>query len=287
MHPEVARITKITPESLLAVLKFVIPRLDEPVPPCSGAGVVMVAGGRYLSQAYASICKLREVSDLPVQIWHLGPKEVNDTHREVFSDLDVEFVDAHEVRRKHPMHRLGGWECKSFAVAYSPFQRVLMLDADSFPIVDPETIFDGHDFRATGCLMWPDIQKCRKNDMIFPSVGIPYEKDFQEMEVGQLLIDKKHHWKSVQLWRFLNSHSEATYQMIFGDKDSLQIAMKRFKVPFSVGDHCDWMGWGMQHKLRGVPVFHHAMELKRSKLDGPPGYRDLMAQFESLQLQPA
>lgn len=284
MNPEVARIGRIRPDNLLAVLNFVLPRLDDPCPPCSGTGVVVVAGGKYLSQAYASICKLREVSDLPVQIWHLGPKEVPEHAQLVFSDLDAEFVDAFEVRKKHPMFNLGGWQAKSFAVAYCPFKKVLMLDADCYPLVDPETIFATDDFKYTGCLMWPDINKCRKNDMIFPSMGIRYEKDLQEMEVGQLLIDKKRLWPSVRLCMFLNSHSEATYQMLWGDKDTWQFAMKKLGVPFSVGNHCTWKGWGMEHNLDGTPVFHHYMSGKREG-KFPEGIEELMAQFESLQLQ--
>lgn len=286
VNPKLARIGKITPESLLAVLKYAMPLMDDPCPPCTGTGVVMVAGGKYLSQAYASLSMLRSVSDLPVQIWHLGPKEVSDAHKEIFADLGAEFVDAFEVRKEHPMFNLGGWQAKSFAVAYCPFERVLMLDADCYPLMDPEIIFAMPEFTSTGCLMWPDIQKCRKNDMIFPSVGIRHEKDFQEMEVGQLLIDKKRLWPAVRLTVFLNSHSEATYKMLWGDKDVWQIAMKKLGVPFSVGDKPTWKGWGMEHTLDGEPAFHHYMELKRKGI-GPADLIQLMDQFESLTLQPA
>lgn len=286
MRPEVARITKIRPESLGAVLRFVLPLLDEPCPPCSGTGVVVVAGGKYLAQAYASIRKLREVSDLPVQIWHLGPKEVSETQREIFRDLDVEFVDAYEVRKQHPMHVLGGWECKSFAVAYCPFEKVLLCDADCFPLVDPEDIFASPAFWETGCIMWPDMQKCRPNDSIFPALAIKKPKDYVEMEVGQMLIDKKRHWDVMRLIVFLNSHSEATYKMVHGDKECNPLAFLKFQRPFRVGDTPKWMGWGMQHILDGVPVFNHYMAGKR---DGefPEDILHLMDEFLELQLQPA
>lgn len=284
MRPEVARITKITPGQLGAVIRYVLPLLDDPCPPCEGTGVVMVAGGKEFirQQAYASIRNLREVSDLPVQIWHLGPKEISQIDRGRFSDLDVEFVDAYEVRKTHPMHVLGAWECKSFAVAYSPFRNVLLLDCDCFPVVDPETLFNSHHFRNTGCIMWPDLNKCRKGDGIFPAMGIRKPVDFIEMEVGQLLIDKQRLWRAVLLTLFLNSHSEATYQFLWGDKDCWQMALRKLNLPFHVGDTPDWMGWGMSHKLDGHEVFRHYMAAKR---DGvwPSEIRELMDEYLNLQ----
>ena len=287
-NPELHRIGKISPMQLLPLLSYVMPLLRDPCPPCEGTGIVMVAGGKYLRWAYASIRKTREVTDLPIQIWHLGEAEVTPEDRRKFDDLDVEFVNAHEFLDEFPMHRLGGWECKSYAVAHCPFRQVILLDADCHPIVDPEPLFETQEFKDTGIIMWPDLNKCRKDDMIFPCMGLAVDPDFQEMEAGQLLVDKKRLWEAVRFTVWMNSHSEAFYQIAFGDKDLHQMALRKLGLPFSVGDIPDWIGSGMVHRFRGEPVFRHLMEGKRSSGHLlPSDYVELLGEFELLNLQTA
>lgn len=282
---EVDRIGKVEPSSCLAVMRHVIPLLaEEPCPPCEGTGVVMVAGGRYLREAWASVNKLREVSDLPVQIWHLGQGEVTERDRLNFEDLEVEFVNAYDFLDEHPSYQFGGWQAKPFSVAYCPFRNVLLLDADAYPLVDPEEVFQSAEYQRTGALMWPDTNQCRKGDMVFPCMGIRKPKDFREMEVGQLLIDKQRLWKAVRLTTWMNSHSECFYKLVFGDKDTWQMAMRKLDVAFSVGDAPIWSGWGMTHVLSGQPVFHHFMEGKRKNLY-PDDVFDLLKQYDQL-IQP-
>ena len=51
-------------------------------------------------------------------------------------------VNAQEVRKIHPVRTLNGWELKPFALLNSPFQEVLLLDADNVPVVDPAFLFE-------------------------------------------------------------------------------------------------------------------------------------------------
>jgi hypothetical protein len=246
-NPDLHRIGKIHPDQLLHVLNYAMPLMVEECPPCSGTGIVMVAGGKYLRWAYASIRKAQEVTDLPIQIWHLGEDEVTPEDREKFADLDVEFVNARDFQEEHPSFQKGGWETKSYAVAYCPFERVLMLDADCYPLVDPEFLFETPEFKSTGVIMWPDLFKCRKDDM--------------------------------------NSHSECFYKLGFGDKDQWQMALRKIGLPFTVGEKATWMEWGMRHNWDGEAVFCHAMNLKRGSIPGPADYMELLGQYELMNLQ--
>jgi hypothetical protein len=284
-NPDLHRIGKIHPDQLLHVLNYAMPLMVEECPPCSGTGIVMVAGGKYLRWAHASIRKAREVTDLPIQIWHLGEAEVTPEDREKFADLDVEFVNARDFQEEHPTFQKGGWETKSYAVAYCPFERVLMLDADCYPLVDPELLFETPEFKSTGVIMWPDLFKCRKDDMIFPCMGLRYDPNFQEMEVGQLVINKKQLWRAVYLTTWMNSHSECFYKLGFGDKDQWQMALRKIVLPFTVGEKATWMEWGMRHNWDGEAVFCHAMNLKRGSIPGPADYMELLGQYELMNLQ--
>lgn len=277
-HP-IHRITKVTPDSCMAILHHVLPLFDEPCPDCGGTGIVMVAGGPYLKYAYASVVLTRQVTDLPIQIWYLGDHELTDDDRAKFDGLEVQFVNANLLLKEHPMVNWGGWQAKSFAVAYCPFQHVILLDADCHPLVDPDPLFDTPEYKKTGCIMWPDLNVCRKNDMVFPAMALRYENNFQEMEVGQLLIDKKRLWPAVRLAVWMNSHSECFYTLLYGDKDQWQFAMKKLDIPFTVGDMPRWQGWGMIHRFNGENVFRHLMNLKRSALPGPSDYVDLLNQY--------
>jgi hypothetical protein len=284
-NPDLHRIGKIHPDQLLHVLNYAMPLMVEECPPCAGTGIVMVAGGKYLRWAYASIRKTREVTDLPIQIWHLGEAEVTPEDREKFADLDVEFVNARDFQEEHPTFQKGGWETKSYAVAYCPFEKVILLDADCYPIVDPEFLLHEPEFKETGILLWPDMNKCRKDDMVFPCMGLKYDPNFQEMEVGQLVIDKKRLWREVYFVTWMNSHSECFYKLFWGDKEAWQMAMRKLGSPFSVGDMPTWKGSGMVHNWKGLPVFSHEMEGKRGSNAMPSDYVQLLGEYELLQLQ--
>ena len=56
--------------------------------------------------------------------------------------FDIEIVDASEVRKVHPMRTFGGWQCKPYAILHSPFEKVILLDADNFALHDPALLLD-------------------------------------------------------------------------------------------------------------------------------------------------
>jgi hypothetical protein len=279
----VDRIGKIEVGSCRAVLEYVLPLLaQEPCPPCEGTGIVVAAGGAYLKQCWASVRMTRKVTDLPIQVWHLGKGEVTDRDRENFEGLNVEFVDVYDHLDEHPSFAMSGWPSKSYAVAYCPFRNVLQLDADAYPLVDPMELFEGDDYRRTGSIHFQDIQKVRNNDMIFPCMGIRRPPDFKEIEVGQVLYDKARLWKALRLTVWMNSHPECFYKLSHGDTILYVIALMKFGFPFVVGDFPTWHGYGMRHALHGRPVFEHCMALKRSNAQPPEYLAELFREYDQL-----
>ena len=52
--------------------------------------------------------------------------------------------------------RGGGWQSKIKAIIQAPFEEVLLLDADSFPLKDPEYLFDHSFYKEHGVVLWND-----------------------------------------------------------------------------------------------------------------------------------
>jgi hypothetical protein len=124
-----------------------------------GRGIVICAGGaRYFTCAWVLIFILRRVhrSRLPIQVWHLGRREMSDEMRILLSEEGIEIVDAETVAARHPARLAGGWPLKPYAIAQSRFREVLYLDADTVPFVDPQVAFEWDEYRDNGLLLWPD-----------------------------------------------------------------------------------------------------------------------------------
>ena len=124
-------------------VRFAISRLPQTARDWHGRGIVICAGGsRYFPCAWVCINMLRRQGcELPIELWHLNAAEINSAMRELVEPLGVTCVNAQEVRKIHPVRTLNGWELKAFALLNSPFQEVLLLDADNVPAGRPGLFF--------------------------------------------------------------------------------------------------------------------------------------------------
>lgn len=279
----IERISVVTEGTCLSILnEVVIPNLSSTPPLFEGTGVVTCAGGRYLKLAYASISKLRELNPtIPVQIWHLNALEVAG-HKCKFDALDVEFCNCEPVFEEEFYRTRTGWASKAIAVSRSGFRNVLFLDADSYPLIDPEQIFNHADY-SEGFLAFPDGKKCRDSNRIFNTLGIRYAEDFWEWEAGQFLINKAVHWKSVQLYAWMSSHGYLFHNLLHGDKDTLPLAALKLGEKFVTSIRPDWIDSGFIHKLTdGTPAFHHHLSPKRDPIPALPDIQLLYDEYDNL-----
>jgi len=185
----------------------------------SGAGIVMVAGGpRYFVNAWVCITLLRRElhCTLPIQVWYLGPAEMSPRMIELLRPFGVECVDALEVRREHPVRDLTGWQCKPYAMIHSPFQEVILLDADNVPLIDPALLLSTPEYRQTGAIFWPDLTNLSPANPIWQICGVPY-RDEPAFESGQIVVDNRRCWAALQLAMHMNEYSDFYYQHINGD----------------------------------------------------------------------
>ena len=254
---------ELTVDNAAHWVNAIIPDLpDEPAEPKAGRGIVMAAGGARLQiNAWVCIRMLRHLGcDLPIQCWYLGTDERNQAWEELVSQHDVECIDAYEVRERHPHQRLHGWELKPYAIAHSPFQEVLFLDADNVPVVDPTYLFDQPEYCSTGSMFWPDFGRLAPDRLAWKVFGdIPY-RDELEVESGQVLVDKSRCWRALALcnWYMQNSNNFFFYH-VHGDKEVFHLAWRKLDQPYIMPERgIDALDGVMcQHDLTGNRVFQH------------------------------
>ncbi len=235
-----------------------------------GRGVVICGGGKkYLPSAWVAIRMLRHLGcELPIQLWHLGPGEVDPRIASVVRSLGVETVDAEEVRREHPCRILNGWELKCYAILHSPFREVLLLDADNHPVVAPTYLFDAPEYRKAGAIFWPDYNRLEPSRMAWEAFDVPY-RDEPEFETGQVVVDKRACWSALQLTMHFNEHSDYYYHHVWGDKETFHLAFRRVGTPYAMPDRgIDSLdGCMCQHDFEGRRVFQHR-NMDKWKIDG-------------------
>lgn len=244
------------------------------LPQLSGAGIVMVAGGgRCFTNAYVALSQLRHVlgTKLPIQLWFLGPEEMSPQMKQIIGRFDVDLVDALEVRRRFPVRRLGGWECKVYAVLHSPFRHVVMLDADNVPLIDPALLLGLPEYSATGTIFWPDNHSHPQDSPVWELFRVPYRHEL-EVESGQLVIDKERCWIPLHLALHFNEWSDIYYQYVYGDKETFHFAWRQLGQPYAMPagrPHIVYCSKETPHGRRrmtaaleqcdfaGDPIFHH------------------------------
>jgi len=226
----------------------------------SGRGIVICGGGeKYFTCAWVAISMLRKWGcDLPVELWHLGPFEMDDKMRNIMTPLGVTTVDAHEVEIGHPVRSLGGWELNPFSMIHSSFEEIIFLDADNVVTVDPSFLFDTPQYQETGACFWPDFGRLGRNRDIWKICGIEY-RDEPEFESGQVVLDKRRCWKEIQLTMHLNDHSDFYYKHVHGDKETYHMAWHMLGTKYSMPDRgIDALRATMcQHDFEGNRIFQH------------------------------
>ena len=191
---------------------------------------------RYFTNAWVCIKILRQHGcKLPIQIWYLGPEELDERMEELVRPLGVECVDGRCVREQHPVRTLNGWELKPYAIIHSPFHEVLLLDSDNVPLKDPEFLFSTPQFKKTGAIFWPDYGRLDPHRSVWKVCGIRY-RDEPEFESGQIVIDKRRCWNAMQLCMWYNEFSDFFYNHVHGDKETFHLAFRKLDQPYSMPD---------------------------------------------------
>ncbi len=228
----------------------------------NGRGIVICGGGaKYFACAWVCINRLRQAGcRLPIELWHLGPREMNQHLAARLASLGVKCVDALRVRRRHPARILRGWELKAYAILHSSFQEVLLLDADNVPVVNPEFLFATPEFRKSGAIFWPDHGPTRtpKTKPAWTSCGLR-QPDEREFETGQIVVDKARCWRPLCLAMWFNENSDFYYNYVHGDKETFHLAFRKLRKRYALVQKplASLEGTMCQHDFQGRRIFQH------------------------------
>ena len=232
-------------------------------------GIVTTAGGAlYFLNAYLNFRLLREKGcTLPIEWCYLGAEMTRPQLREAGKIPNLRLVNLGGKGKDNAKHR-GGWQSKIDAIMQSRFDEVLFLDADSFPIRDPEYLFYDPLYIKHGAIFWPDLWKWSADNN--PHAGQAAGKNVldakfgvtlpeQQIESGQMMFAKRKCQNALEAVRRLNRNSEDTYKFVFGDKDTFLIGFLQTRTDFLINPHpcTPFRGGLFQKDLQGDVLFAH------------------------------
>ena len=250
----------LTPETVHQSIKQAITLTPRYPTSIAGRGIVICGGGpKYFPPAWVCIRMLRRLGcSLPIQLWYLGERELDEEMKLLLKAYDVECVNAEVVRQKHPMRILRGWELKAFALTHCRFREVLFLDGDNVPVANPGYLFETPQFKKNGAVFWPDVRFYNRRHAVWQVMGVPYRAG-REFESGQILIDKARCWPALWLARWFNEHSDFFYQYILGDKETFYFAFRKLKMPYAMPKRRPYRlpATLCQHDFAGSRIFQH------------------------------
>jgi hypothetical protein len=231
-------------------------------PQCEGRGIVIAGGGKYAKHAWAVASRCRELGwQEGIQVWHLGPHEFTAEQHPLFAQIDVELVDAHEVRRWHPMRMMGGWEVKVQIAMRCPWRNVIYFDADCVPDLNPAEIFNHQDVQKVGSLFFSDCFNQHKTSWAYTFCGLKKLK--KEWESGQFVVDKQKAWMGLRWVFWMCERADLWYKFGHGDKLCWELGMRIAEVPHLFSEDSRWEGWGIGQYWKNKRFFSHFMGAKR------------------------
>lgn len=238
-------------------------------------GIAILGGGiRYFPSAWVCINLLRHYGcTLPIQLWYLGRDEMDPYMRRVVKSLDVECVDAVKMTKEYPCRIIGGWEMKPYIALYSPFEKVLVLDADNCPVRDVEYLFETKQFKDYGAIFWADNTSHRTPAEIWELFGIywmvPLADQDVNLESGQFLIDKKRCWRELRMALWYTEHSDYVFRYVYGDKECYHLAWRLLRTEYATpSTHAVPAPQGYSHyDFDNQLIFQHRF-LDKWKYDG-------------------
>lgn len=267
-------------------------------PHFSGRGIVVCGGGCYLPSAWVCVRSIRHFGcQLPIQLWHIGQQELDAEITPLLRGLGVELVDAFRFAREsrvlqNPSLRLargnvssthGGWHLKALSIAMSPFSEVLYMDADNACLANPEHLFSSEPFKRHGSFFFPDKPQHKVgfylSEKICQTFGVPHE-GVSAIDSGQMLVDKSLCLRQIRLALWWNQFPEYTYNVIWGDKDTFNLAWRQTNKHLYCPDTPPITGRGfLHHDHTGKLLFSHRCGAKWKLRDNEVLDKPMEARF--------
>ena len=187
----------------------------------AGRGALILGGGKYEASVYVAIQMLRSCGwKHPIEVWFRSHEEYLSPRIRRLPGVAV--IDATELLQKAHRRSFSGWETKTFATIHSRFEEILYLDADAYPVRNPEFCFD---YLQSGLMVWPD--GIYGDSLIdFSGYDLPHDGKIA-INGGHYVLRKRQAWSVLQLANWFDNYSDYYYLCGCGDQDAMRAAIAR------------------------------------------------------------
>jgi len=248
-----------------------------------GIAIVGGADSRYRTAFWVALFSIRRVDpQIPIELW------LPDGDESVLSLENLEYLRNNFIRLRNFKEIYSGikkfmppekFELKMYALLFSDFKEVLLLDSDNIPISSVEHLFKGDDYIKYGSLHWMDFWISTSDPDSYIILGNSSIVD-HSYESGQILINKEKTWPALLLSLYMTINAHIFYPLTvgfmgFGDKEILPAALRFLNIEYGIVKHGpDHVGvfeqgneWGtrriygntmLQHDPEGHPLFLHS-----------------------------
>ncbi|PGH21640.1 hypothetical protein AJ80_03073 [Polytolypa hystricis UAMH7299] len=195
-------------------------------------GIVSTAGGSQLPVFVTSLHMIRRTgSKLPVELFVADASEYDEyVCEELFPTLNARCVVLDDILQSSPLREgLKKYQFKIFSLLFSSFEDVMFLDADAFPMSNPDLLFTSEPFKSKGMIIWPDFWQVTFHPSFFEITSQPVPTSFRHSstESGQFIVSKKTHEQVLLLSTYYNFYGPSHYYPLLsqghpgeGDKET-------------------------------------------------------------------
>jgi alpha 1,2-mannosyltransferase len=195
-------------------------------------GIISTAGGSYLPVFVIDLRMLRRIgSKLPVEVFIANAEEYEEYVCDVvLPSLNARCVLLSDVLDSLPQAtEIRKYQFKSLAMLFSSFEEIMFIDADVFPLQNPDLLFATEPFTSSGMLTWPDFWYATASPLYYTISGqeIPPMNLRQSTESGELMMSKKSHANTLLLATYYNFWGPSHYYHLLaqgapgeGDKET-------------------------------------------------------------------
>ncbi|EEP76821.1 conserved hypothetical protein [Uncinocarpus reesii 1704] len=210
-------------------------------------GVVYAAGGKYLPVFVIGLRMLRRTgSKLPVELFLKDETEYEPAIcNEVLPALNARCVVLSTILETTASNstkvEVAKYQLKVFAMLFSSFEEVVWIDADCFPLDQPEVLLNSEPYKSTGMVVWPDywISTVSPQYYLISQLDVPSINIRASSETGEFLISKKNHHSTLLLSTYYNYYGPSHYFSLLsqgapgeGDKETFVQAASAANEPF-------------------------------------------------------
>ncbi|KAJ1562879.1 hypothetical protein HK405_006609, partial [Cladochytrium tenue] len=178
-------------------------------------GVVLTGGNKWVNNVVMASLFLKDLGcDLPVAFTYLKD-QVSPDNLEKLSSYNITLIDITDTIKQYDWSTsemsLGG--VKADTILAAPYEQVLFLDPDVMPVQNPLKFFESKTFKRNGALFWPDFMKRDRYSDLWKVMNLQDQyAPSQEIESGQIFVDKRLAWKGLKLAQHMAAEAKYYFQ---------------------------------------------------------------------------